>query len=66
MGTAVCRRSLCTPRVGSAQKGQRLQEPTLLGCRCTKPIGLGNCSVSVGLESSCLPHAIGSGFRSYC
>lgn len=33
--------------VGFALTGQRLQKPTLLGCRCTKPIGLSNCPVSV-------------------
>lgn len=52
--------------VGSALSGQRLQEPALEGYRCTKPIGLGNCPVSIGRASSCMPHVIGSGFRPYC
>ena len=52
--------------VGSALTGKRFQEPALLGCQCMKPIGLGNCPVSVGRPSSCMPHAIGSGFRPYC
>lgn len=52
--------------VGSALTGQRLQEPALLGYRCTSPIDLGNCLVSAGRPPSCMPHTIGSGFRPYC
>jgi len=42
----------------SALAGQRLQELALWGCRCMKPIGLGNCSISVAWASSCRLHTM--------
>jgi len=45
---------------GSARKGQRLQEPAPLGCRCTKPIGLGDFKTSIRRASSRAPHEIGN------
>jgi len=45
---------------GSAYKGQRLQEPAPLGCRCTKPIDRGDFRISIRRASSPVPHEIGN------
>ncbi|SEI38006.1 hypothetical protein SAMN05216318_10184 [Nitrosomonas eutropha] len=62
----VCGRSLGIPGVAPLCPASACRNLRCWGCRCTKPIGLGNCPVSLGRPSSCRPHAIGTGFCPHC